>query len=304
VGIEFDDDRVDVGGVDDRRGGGIGRAGGGLAIGGGAGVVGLVIYLLVAVLGGNDGSGSLPQLGAGSANSTGQQESQQELSERCNTEGALKEYTDCRLIKVYDIADQTWEDEFGKRGWEYRPAGLVFFNDAVSTGCGQASSAVGPFYCPSGEEIYLDLDFLDQLQQEYGAEGEFAQAYIVAHEYGHHLQTVLGTESQVREAQQGNPDKENEYSVAMELQADCYAGVWSTLADQQSSGINLTRENIAEAQKAAQAVGDDRIQKKATGRVDEDSWTHGSAAQRKQWFTTGYSSGDLDQCDTFTAAGL
>nr|WP_269810987.1 neutral zinc metallopeptidase [Kineosporia rhizophila] len=278
---------------------------GGAAIGGGAGVVGLVIYLLVAVLGGGSPEGGgLPQLGAGSANSTGQQESREELSDRCNAEGALKKYTDCRLIKVYDIADNTWEDEFGKRGLEYRPASLVFFADAVSTGCGQASAQVGPFYCPAGEEIYLDLDFLDQLQREYGAPGEFAQAYIVAHEYGHHLQTVLGTEQQVRQAQKSNPDAENEYSVAMELQADCYAGVWSTLADQQSSGIDLTRENIAEAQKAAEAVGDDRIQKKATGSVDQDSWTHGSAAQRKQWFTTGYSSGDIDQCDTFGAMGL
>ncbi|GLY18440.1 membrane protein [Kineosporia sp. NBRC 101677] len=306
MGIEFDDDRVDVGGVDDRRGGGgIGLGRGGAAIGGGAGVVGLVIYLLVAVLGGGSPEGGgLPQLGAGSANSTGQQESREELSDRCNAEGALEKYTDCRLIKVYDIADNTWEDEFGKRGLEYRPASLVFFADAVSTGCGQASAQVGPFYCPAGEEIYLDLDFLDQLQREYGAPGEFAQAYIVAHEYGHHLQTVLGTEQQVRQAQKSNPDAENEYSVAMELQADCYAGVWSTLADQQSSGIDLTRENIAEAQKAAEAVGDDRIQKKATGSVDQDSWTHGSAAQRKQWFTTGYSSGDIDQCDTFGAMGL
>ncbi|GLY31664.1 neutral zinc metallopeptidase [Kineosporia sp. NBRC 101731] len=305
MGIEFDDDRVDVGGVDDRRG--MGVAGGGLAIGGGAGVVGLVIYLLVAVLGGGSGDGGgsgLPQLGAGSANSTGKQESRQELSDRCNTQGALDEYTDCRLIKVYDIADNTWEDEFARRGLDYHAPQLAFFDDAVSTGCGQASSQVGPFYCPSGEEIFLDLNFLDQLQKEYGAEGEFAQAYILAHEYGHHLQTLLGTEEQVRQAQQKNPKQENEYSVAMELQADCYAGVWSTLADQRKSGIDLTKANIAEAQKAAQAVGDDRIQKKATGRVDQDSWTHGSAAQRKQWFTTGYSSGDIDQCDTFASMGL
>ncbi|WP_443669984.1 KPN_02809 family neutral zinc metallopeptidase [Kineosporia corallincola] len=307
--MEFDDDRVDVGGVDDRRGGGgIGLGGGGLAVGGGAGVVGLVIYLLVAVLGGGDGgSGSgLPQLGAGSANSTGKQESRQELSDRCNSDGALDEYTDCRLIKVYDIADSTWEDEFSRRGLSssYHAPQLAFFDDAASTGCGQASSDVGPFYCPADEEIYLDLDFLDQLQKEYGAEGEFAQAYILAHEYGHHLQTLLGTEQQVRQAQQSNPDQENEYSVAMELQADCYAGAWSVLADQADSGIDLTKANIAEAQKAAQAVGDDRIQKKATGKVDQDSWTHGSAAQRKEWFTTGYSTGDIDQCDTFGALGL
>ncbi len=305
MGIEFDDDRVDTGGVDDRRGGGIGLGGGGLALGGGAGVIGVVIYLLVAVLGGGDGGSSgFPQLGAGSANSTGQQESSQELNDRCNADGALDKYTDCRLIKVYDIADSTWDDEFGKRGLDYHAPKLAFFDNATNTGCGQASSSVGPFYCPADEEIYLDLNFLDQLQKDYGAQGTFAQAYILAHEYGHHLQNLLGTEAQMRQAQQKNPDKENEYSVALELQADCYAGVWSTLADQQKSGIDLTKGNIAEAQKAAQAVGDDRIQKKATGKVDQDSWTHGSAAQRKEWFTTGYSSGDIDQCDTFGALGL
>ncbi|WP_442358351.1 KPN_02809 family neutral zinc metallopeptidase [Kineosporia succinea] len=300
--MEFDDDRVDVGGVDDRRGMGLGT--GGLAIGGGAGVIGVVIYLVMTFLGGDPGGGGFTQLGAGSASSTGKQESRQELSDRCNSDGALDQYTDCRLIKVYDIADTTWEDEFSQRGLDYHAPTLVFFDDAVSTGCGQASSAVGPFYCPAGEEIYLDLDFLDQLQEEYGAEGEFAQAYILAHEYGHHLQTLLGTEQQVRQAQQSNPEAENEYSVAMELQADCYAGVWSKLADQAKSGIDLTQANIAEAQKAAQAVGDDRIQSRSGGEVDQDSWTHGSAEQRKKWFTTGYSAGDIDQCDTFSSMGL
>jgi len=303
MGIEFDDDRVDVGGVDDRRGGGVGLRGGGLAIGGGASVVGVIVYLLVAVLGG-EGEVGLPQLGAGSANSTGRQESRQELAERCNSEGALQEYTDCRLIKVYDIADASWDDEFTARGLDYHAPTLVFFDDVVSTGCGQASAQVGPFYCPADQEIYLDLEFLDQLQTEYGAQGEFAQAYILAHEYGHHLQTLLGTEDQVRQAQQAEPALENDYSVALELQADCYAGIWATLADQQASGIDLTKANIEQAQQAAQAVGDDRIQKKSGVQVDPDSWTHGSAAERSQWFTTGYSSGDLDQCDTFSATGL
>ncbi len=305
MGIEFDDDRVDTGGVDDRRGGGIGLGGGGLAIGGGAGVIGVVIYLLVAVLGGGDGGSSgFPQLGAGSANSTGEQESAQELSDRCNADGALEKYTDCRLIKVYDIADSTWDDEFGKRGLDYHPPKLAFFDNATSTGCGQASSSVGPFYCPADEEIYLDLNFLDQLQSDYGAEGEFAQAYILAHEYGHHLQNLLGTEAQMRKAQQQHPDQENEYSVALELQADCYAGVWSTLADQQKSGIDLTKANIAEAQKAAQAVGDDRIQKRTSGRVDTDSFTHGSAQQRVRWFNTGLHGGTIKGCDTFATNNL
>jgi uncharacterized protein len=301
VPIEFDDSRVDVGGVDDRRGGGGGGfGGGGVAIGGGAGVVGIVIYLVLQLLGGvGGGSSGLPQLGSGSANSTGRQESSEQLSARCNTDGALQQYTDCRLIKVYNIADATWKDEFARRGIKYHAPQLAFFDESTSTGCGQASAQVGPFYCPADEEIYLDLTFLDQLQTQFGATGQFAQAYILAHEYGHHLQTLLGTEPQVRAAQQKHPDLENQYSVALELQADCYAGVWSTLADKQASGINLTADDIAEAQNAAGAVGDDRIQKKTQGRVDPESWTHGSAAQRQQWFTTGYRSGNLDSCNTF-----
>jgi uncharacterized protein len=306
VPIEFDDSRVDVGGLDDRRGGGGGLGGGGLAIGGGTGIVGIIIFVLFQVLGGGgDGTtGGFPQLGTGSANSTGQQETTEELEARCNTEGALDQYTDCRLIKVYDIADNTWSDEFSRRGVEYRPPKLAFFDGAVATACGQASAEVGPFYCPGDEEIFLDLNFLEQLQSQLGANGDFAQAYILAHEYGHHLQTVLGTERKVRAAQQRNPDAANKYSVALELQADCYAGVWSTLADQQASGINLTPDNVAEAQNAASAVGDDRIQKRSQGRVDQESWTHGSAADRKKWFTIGASSGDLESCNTFAAAGL
>jgi predicted metalloprotease len=299
VGIEFDDNRVDVSGVDDRRGGG---GGGGLAIGGGTGVVGIIIFILFQVLGGGSGDGSssaFPQLDSGSANSTGKQESSEELQTRCNTENALTQYTDCRLIKVYDIADSTWSDEFKRRGLEYHAPKLAFFSSATSTACGQASSDIGPFYCPGDEEIYLDLDFLEQLQTQLGANGEFAQAYIEAHEYGHHLQTLLGTEKKVRAAQQKSPDDTNKYSVAMELQADCYAGAWTNLADKQGSGINLTKDNIAEAQNAASAVGDDRIQKQSTGRVDQESWTHGSAADRKKWFTTGADTGDIDQCDTF-----
>jgi predicted metalloprotease len=302
VPIEFDDSRVDVSGVDDRRGGGgLSMGGGGMAIGGGTGLVGIVIFILFQVLGGGSSS-SFSQLGDGSANSTGKQESSEQLEARCNTEDALKQYTDCRMIKVYDIAKNTWSDEFNRRGISYHAPKLAFFDNAVSTsGCGNASAEVGPFYCPGDEEIYLDLNFLEQLQSQLGANGTFAQAYILAHEYGHHLQTLLGTERKVRAAQQQNPDATNEYSVALELQADCYAGVWSKLADQQSSGINLTADNIAEAQKAASAVGDDRIQEQAQGRIDKESWTHGSAADRKKWFTTGATTGDIDQCDTFAS---
>lgn len=289
--IEFDDSRVDVGGVDDRRG-----MGGGLAIGGGAGIVGLIIYVLVQALGG----GGLPvDTGIGGGSEQGQ-ESSRELEQRCNQPGALEQHVDCRLIKVYNVADAVWEDEFARRGLQYASPRLAFFSRATQTGCGGASADVGPFYCPADQEIYFELGFLEQLQQQFGAPGEFAQAYIAAHEFGHHLQTLLGTERQVRAAQQRSPDEANEYSVAMELQADCYAGVWAILADKRADGgINLTDQNIAEAVNAAEAVGDDRIQKRTQGRVDPESWTHGSAQQRSEWFLRGYRSGNLDTCDTF-----
>ena len=296
--LDFDNSGVDVGGVDDRRG-----VGGGLAIGGGAGVVGLIIYLLVSVLGGGDGAGAGAQLPVGAGGAVQGQnagESTQELRQRCNAEGALQEYTDCRLIKVYNVANDVWSAEFQRRGLPFERPRLSFFSGGTRTGCGNASASVGPFYCPPDQGIFLDLGFLQQLQQQFGAQGQFAQAYIMAHEYGHHLQTLLGTEPKVRAAQQRNPGQANAYSVRLELQADCYAGVWSNLADaSEQNGINLTQENIAEAVNAAGAVGDDRIQRKAQGRVSPESFTHGTAQQRQQWFVTGYRAGDLAACDTF-----
>ncbi|MGZ4632661.1 MAG: KPN_02809 family neutral zinc metallopeptidase, partial [Actinomycetes bacterium] len=169
---------------------------------------------------------------------------------------------------------------------------------AVSTGCGQASSQVGPFYCPPDERIYLDIGFLDQLQQQFGAQGRYAQAYVLAHETGHHLQTLLGTERKVRALQQSNPGRQNELSVGLELQADCYAGVWSRLANEKGN-LTITDAELDQALGAAAAVGDDRIQQKTQGRVDPESFTHGSAAARRKWFKTGSDSGDLNACDTF-----
>jgi predicted metalloprotease len=306
VPIDFDDQSVDVSGVDDRRGdgGGFGIGGGGVAVGGGVGVVGLIIYLLVSFLGGGGGAGlQLPSSGAaqgGTVSGAGNGESAQDLTARCNSSGALQKYTDCRLIKTFNVANVVWRDEFSRRGLSFHTPRFGFFTQRTQTGCGPASADVGPFYCPADEEIYFELGFLAELQNRFGATGQFAQAYIVAHEYGHHLQTLLGTEPKVRAAQQRNPGQANRYSIALELQADCYAGVWSTLADKsRQNGINLTPGNIGEAVNAAQAVGDDRIQAKVQGRVTPESWTHGSAAQRKQWFLTGEQSGDLDSCDTF-----
>ncbi len=297
--IEFDDKSIDISGVDDRRGGGMG---GGMAIGGGAGIIGVIIAVLYALLGGGGSPGLVPvdtQPQAGAA-----AESAEQLAARCAADGALEKYTDCRLIKVYNIADDVWQAEFDRRGIEYSSPRLAFFEAQTQTGCGPASAEVGPFYCPADHEIYFELGFLDVLQQKFGASGQYAQAYIAAHEFGHHLQTLLGIEPQVRQIQQRNPGRANEFSVAMELQADCFAGVWAKKSDQAASGINLTQANIKEALNAAGAVGDDRIQAKTQGRVDPEGFTHGSAEQRQEWFGNGYTSADIDQCNTFQALGL
>ena len=295
MGIKFDDQSVDASGVSDRRG--MGGRGGGLAVGGGGlGIVGLIIYLLVSVLGGGNVDATQLVPPGGQVQETGNPGS--DLQTRCNTAGAIDTYDDCYLVKVYNEINEVWAAEFKRSGETYTDPQLTFFEQSVSTGCGDASSQVGPFYCPPDKGIYLDIGFLDQLQQQFGATGRYAQAYILAHETGHHLQALFGTERKVRAAQQSDPGKQNELSVAMELQADCYAGVWSKLADD-AGNVSVGDAEVQQAQDAASAVGDDRIQQKTQGRVDPESWTHGSAEQRKKWFTTGRTTGDVDACDTF-----
>jgi uncharacterized protein len=297
MGIRFDNQRVRTAGVSDRRG----RGAGGLAAGGGGlGVVGLLIYLAVTVLGGGNVDAS--QLIPPGSQVEGQGPGTGDLEQRCNTDGAIDKYDDCFLVKVYNEINEVWSAELKKRGTRYTDPGLAFFTQAVQTGCGQASSQVGPFYCPPDREIYIDIGFLGQLQRQFGAQGRYAQAYIIAHESGHHLQSLFGTERKVRAAQQAHPGQENELSIALELQADCYAGVWSRLADD-AGNVSVGGAEVNQAIDAAAAVGDDRIQRKTQGRVDPESWTHGSSAQRKQWFTTGRRTGDLNACTTFSSAG-
>ena len=304
--VDFDDSRVDVSGVSDRRGGG-GGFGMPVAVGGGGlGILGLVLYLVVGVLGGGGGggtgvdlSGLQPGVLGDGARAGG--ESSERLSERCNAEGAIERYDDCFVIKVWNEANEVWAAELPTAtGASYAEPGLVFFSGATRTGCGPASSSVGPFYCPPDRSLFIDLDFLRQLQTQFGAQGRYATAYIVAHEVGHHLQTLLGTEEQVRRAQQARPDQQNALSVALELQADCYAGVWGRQADERGN-LSVTQAELAQAQAAAAAVGDDRIQQRTSGRVDPESWTHGSAEARRTWYTRGFTSGDPAVCDTFRA---
>ena len=197
---------------------------------------------------------------------------------------------------VLDDAQGVWQEQFRRAGTTYEPARLVLFRGGTGTGCGMGQSAMGPFYCPLDQRVYIDLDFFRELDSRFGAPGDFAQAYVLAHEIGHHVQNQTGVAARVREAQQGNPGAANELSVAMELQADCYAGVWANSAQQRGK---LDPGDVEEGLGAASAVGDDRIQQRTTGRVNVDNFTHGSAQQRASWFMRGFQSGNPDNCNTF-----
>jgi predicted metalloprotease len=201
---------------------------------------------------------------------------------------------------VLDDVQKTWTELLAQRGVQYRHAKLVLFRDVTQTACGTGEQASGPFYCPGDEKVYIDLGFYDELRRRFGAPGDFAQAYVLAHEIGHHVQKILGTEAKVRAAQQRRTDAANRLSVAMELQADCYAGMWARSTAQRNI---LEQGDVEEGLNAASAVGDDRIQKMSTGVVNPETWTHGSSEERARWFNEGFSSGRLEACDTFRSEG-
>ena len=196
---------------------------------------------------------------------------------------------------VLDDAQQTWTATFQQNGQTYRPATMVLFRDGTQSACGVGQAAMGPFYCPLDEKVYLDLSFFSELDRRFGAPGDFAQAYVIAHELGHHVQHLLGTDTRVRELQQQNPGAANQLSVRLELQADCYAGVWGHSAAQRGK---LETGDVEEGLGAASAIGDDRIQRQTTGHVNVDSFTHGSAQQRMEWFNRGLQSGNPSACNT------
>ena len=195
---------------------------------------------------------------------------------------------------LLDDVQGTWAKILPNYGARFTPARLVLFRTSTDSGCGPAESVMGPFYCPIDQRVYLDLGFFDELQQRFGASGDFAQAYVVAHELGHHVQHLLGTDARVRQLQESNPAEANQLSVRVELQADCYAGVWAHSSEQRQK---LEPGDVDEALNAASAVGDDRIQQQTTGRINVDSFTHGSAAQRSAAFKRGFESGDLKTCN-------
>ena len=218
------------------------------------------------------------------------------LSRECQTGADANQRDDCRIVAVVNSVQEYW----GGVVDGYRAAQTVFFEGQVDTGCGTATSAVGPFYCPADEQVYIDLGFYDELRQRFGAQGgPFAEAYVIAHEYGHHVQNLLGTN---RRVEPGEGPRSG--SVRLELQADCYAGVWAAHAVETALVEKLTDADITDGLDAAAAVGDDRIQQASTGEVDRESWTHGSARQRQKWFTVGYRTGNPNNCDTFAADAL
>jgi predicted metalloprotease len=276
--------------VEDRRGA-RGPMGGGLRIGGG----GLILMLLVMWLLGADPMTLLSMLtgGGGDVAQVGYEEPAPQ------TGGARDEQAEFVSVVLADTED-TWSEIFAKGGQRYRPPTLVLFTDVVRSACGMAQSAMGPFYCPLDQKVYIDLGFYRDLQQRFRAPGDFAQAYVIAHEVGHHVQTLLGISQQVqKQRERVSQEMGNQLSVRLELQADCLAGVWAHHADR--SRQLLEEGDVEEGLNAAAAIGDDRLQHQTQGTVVPESFTHGSSAQRVTWFRRGLETGDVDACDTFSA---
>jgi uncharacterized protein len=285
-----DRSRLDPSQVQDRRGRGVGTK---VAIGGGGlGLVVLVVALLLGVDPSNLGSLVEPPPSV-STQSPGATSS---LQEQCQTGADANAREDCRIVGFVNSIQSFWTDDFARRGASYTPAKLVLFTDATEGACGYASAATGPFYCPNDQQVYLDLSFFEELRTRFGAQGgSFAEAYVLAHEYGHHVQNLTGALDASAGARDTGPTSA---AVVTELQADCLAGVWAYHATETGYLTAVTDAEIAQSLDAAAAVGDDRIQQETQGHVSPESWTHGSSEQRQMALKDGLQSGDLDTCET------
>jgi uncharacterized protein len=326
--MKFDDDaKLDSSQVDDQRGrrssggglgGGFGRSsssgglgGGGIPMGKAGGGAGLLMMIVLAIVASQCGGGGGSGIGYNDPFNQGAAQIQESGSPAnvvtgsvqadCKTGADANKRQDCRNLAVINDVNAFWTDVFQQNQIEYPKAQTTFFSGDVQTGCGAATSDVGPFYCPADSQIYIDLTFFEELQSKFEATGgPFAEAYVVAHEYGHHIQNVLGTSAKVQ--QSGDKSGEDSAAVRLELQADCYAGVWASNATRGNDPliVELTDEDIRAGLDAAARVGDDFIQKKFQGRINREAWTHGSSAQRQSWFMKGYRSGEPSRCDTFS----
>jgi hypothetical protein len=291
--------KLDTGQVTDVRGSGVGPlAPGGIAVGGGGlGLAALVIFLLISVLSG--GKGGLGQLGPLDDTQVGQGATPSEVQQACRSSESANERDDCRIVAVVNSVQKFWTGVFQRSGRQYQDVNTVFFTGQVQTGCGFASSQVGPFYCPADKLVYIDLGFFDELESRFGATNSpFVQSYVIAHEYGHHVQDQLGVLDAIRGSRQGPESK----AVRSELQADCYAGVWAAHAVETGVVEELPQSDINEGLDAAAAIGDDRIQERTQGQVNPETWTHGSSEQRRRWFSRGYETGKPAACDTFSGS--
>jgi hypothetical protein len=308
---EFEENvELDTSQVEDVRGSGGGGFGGGFGgkgglVGGGAlGIIGLILALLFGgnILGGGGGDGGLSgglnrldEESAGGSIQKGPQGGTGELAD-CKTGADANTKEDCRIVGYVNSIQRYWSSAYSEAGEQYRPAKTVFFSGGVNTACGSASAASGPFYCPVDRNIYVDLGFFDDLRTKFGAQGgPFAQAYVIAHEYGHHVQNLEGILESIGNDRQGPQSR----AVRAELQADCFAGVWANNAVETGFLKPLTEANIRDSLDAAARVGDDFIQDTFQGSVNPEAWTHGSSEQRQQWFIQGYQTGDPQKCNTF-----
>jgi uncharacterized protein len=267
-------------------------------VGGGLGIVGVILFIALQVIGGGGGGGfDVGQVLAPDVQAPGAANPQPIPSSQ-DPQRDLKDFS----VYVFEDAQKTWAETFRRSREPYADAQLVLYSGAVQTdGCGGATSAVGPFYCPADHRVYLDLSFYEDMRRQLGAPGDFAWAYVIAHEMGHHVQNEQGISDDVDAQRREHPDEANALSVRLELQADCYSGVWASTVFAQG---DLQQGDLEEAFTAAAAVGDDRLQRQATGQVNPDTFTHGTSAQRRRWFTAGYRAGDTAACDTFSAETL
>jgi predicted metalloprotease len=302
--------------IEDRRGegggfgGGLGGGGFPIPMGGGGGGLfkggfGLVAFVVIAMIMGADPGAILSDIAGGGTSSYAPAPPSSSASRTPGTQAPARDAETQFVSRVLKSTEDVWQEIFRDMGRQYRDPKLVLFRGATRTECGVGQSAMGPFYCPADQRVYLDLGFFDELARRFNAPGQFPQAYVIAHEIGHHVQNLLGISGKVQQMRESMSKRDgNALSVRTELQADCFAGVWANRADRQRGGKMIDDKDVDQALAAASAIGDDALQKQGQGRVVPDSFTHGTSAQRARWFRKGLTSGDPRQCDTFRAQQL